>query len=416
MTITYPVERRGRAAGPSCRSRYIARAHRAKHLIAFVALTIASIAIATTSAGAASVVARPAVLSVQATHRSLPGTGGATQFVVRTTGANECRMAFAGGATVTVTFSRAWKRCSAGIFRASVTLGANSGQSAQVVTFRLLLRQGSKTFSSSLGTVRVKSLTATPAPAPAPSSISPEFGQSATWSGYVIPSSSALITDASGQWTVPTLNCTVTPNSGVATWVGIGGWTPTGGTSSGNLLQTGVVSNCVNGVQQNYGWWELWPDNAETEFTSFPVTAGDTIAAFTYQITTGCTTSCGQWETKVEDLTTGLQGIAVTQEGWGVTQISSSSFSYQGRTALSYSGGYTGEWIVEDYWSNYQQSTSAVPFASYGSVTFTNLILGGLSPWYLTANEGVEMVQNGAVVSTPTSPSNGNFSVSYTGP
>lgn len=178
-----------------------------------------------------------------------------------------------------------------------------------------------------------------------------------------------------------------------------------------------MESDCVNGVQQNFGWWEIWPENAETEFTSFPVTAGDTIVASNYQITTGCTSICGQWEAKLEDLTTNLQGIAVTDEAWGVTQISSNTFTSQGTAAaFGYSGGYTGEWIVEDYLKNYQQSNSAVPFANYGSVTFTNLALGGLSPWYLNATEGVEMLQNGAVLSTPTSPSNDSFSVNYTGP
>ena len=90
----------------------------------------------------------------------------------------------------------------------------------------------------------------------------------ANWSGYVVPSSSALVTDVSGDWTVPMLNCADTPNGDESTWVGIGGqeWA-TGGTS-GALLQTGINSDCVDGAQQNTAWWEEVPatPNDETDF------------------------------------------------------------------------------------------------------------------------------------------------------
>jgi len=239
----------------------------------------------------------------------------------------------------------------------------------------------------------------------------PPFAQSPNWSGYVVPSASSLITEASGEWIVPTLDCAATPNSGVSTWVGIGGWSwPTGGTS-GALLQTGVTDNCVNGVQQDSAWWEEVPSspNQSSAFTSFPVSSGDVIEASVYQ------TSSGAWETSVDDLTTGLTGIMVTGEGWGVsTGGSGGSFTEQGSTAdLSYLGGYTAEWIVEDY----QQGGiggAYVPFANYGTVTFTNLTTS-LSPWSLTPGEGVEIVQNGTVLSEPSFPSNSGFSVSYTG-
>lgn len=243
--------------------------------------------------------------------------------------------------------------------------------------------------------------------APSPSS----FVQSLNWSGYVVPSSSALITDASGQWTVPTLDCANTPNAGEFTWVGTGG----AGSSSGDLLQTGVGDDCVDGVQQDFGWWEEVPNspNSEVTFARFPVSPGDSIEAFVFQITSDCSTNCGQWETELEDLHTGLAGFMVTGEGWGVASIGSGTFPYQGTTTdLAYSGGYTAEWIVEDY----EFDGSWAPFANYGTVNFSDLQLGGLSPWYLTASEGLEIVQDGVVLSTPSAPGNDSFSVSYTTP
>ncbi len=231
------------------------------------------------------------------------------------------------------------------------------------------------------------------------------FSQSPNWSGYVVQGASTLITDVSGQWTVPTLNCVDTPNAAESSWVGIGGW----GTGTGDLLQTGIQDECVNGVQQEVGWWfevsSAGQVIGDSTFTNFPVSPGNTIAAYVYQ-------SAGQWVTRVDDLTTGLSGWMVTGESWGVGADSSGTFTPQGSTAtLSYVGGYSGEWIVED-----PGGTPPVAFANYGTVTFTNLGLAGLSPWYLTASEGEEMVQNGVVLSTPSAPGSDSFSVSYTGP
>lgn len=236
----------------------------------------------------------------------------------------------------------------------------------------------------------------------------PTITQTSNWSGYVIPSSTALVTAVSGAWTVPTLDCSVTPNGGAAIWVGIGGWNwPTGG-NSGALLQTGVTSDCVGGVQQNRGWVEEYPSNPNraVNFLGFPVSPGDSIQASVFQ------GGGGAWETRVDNLTTGLSGVMVTGSGWGVmADAGDGTFLKQGSTAgLSYSGGYTAEWIVEAY----TQDDAVVPLADYGTVTFTDLRTS-LSPWYLTANEGVAMTQNGVVVSTPSPPSNNGFSISYTG-
>ncbi|MHB1846808.1 MAG: G1 family glutamic endopeptidase [Deltaproteobacteria bacterium] len=258
---------------------------------------------------------------------------------------------------------------------------------------------------------------AAPAPPPAPTPTptytpppAPSIATSPNWSGYIVPSTSSLITDASGEWTVPTLDCSTTPNAGATTWVGIGGVSlPTGG-SSGALLQTGVNTNCVNGIQEDEGWWEEFPTSPNHQFTytGFSVSPGDIVSASVYQSGTG------SWVTRVDDLTTGSSGWMITGEGWGVTIDSGNGvFTDQGSAVdISYSGGYTAEWIEEDYGQGI--SGALMPFVDYGTVSFSGLTTS-LSSWSLTPGEAIEIAQNGVVLSTPSAPSNDGFSVSYTG-
>jgi len=203
------------------------------------------------------------------------------------------------------------------------------------------------------------------------------------------------------------------PNAGAAEWVGTGGvpW-PTGGTS-GALLQTGINTDCVNGVQEDHAWFEELPStpNTSRSFLGFPVSPGDSIKATVFQATSGA------WETKVDDLTIGLSAVMVTGEGWGVaTDSGDGTFRGQGSTAgLSYSGGYTAEWIVEDYGQGASPETATlVPLADYGTVTFTDLT-SSPGPWTLSPADSVAIFQGGSLTSQPSAFSNDGFSVSYTG-
>jgi hypothetical protein len=173
------------------------------------------------------------------------------------------------------------------------------------------------------------------------------------------------------------------------------------------LLQTGTQDQCINGVQRDVAWFEEYPSNPneEAQFRNLPVASGDVIIATVFQ------GASGVWETKVDDLTRGLFGIMVTGLGWGVGPDTGTTFTQQGSTlGLSYGGGYTAEWIVEDY----DELGAPVPFANYGTLAFSNLQTG-LSSWSLTPAEAVAITQNGSTISTPSRPSNGGFSVSYTG-
>jgi len=125
--------------------------------------------------------------------------------------------------------------------------------------------------------------------------------------------------------------------------------------------------------------------------------------------------SNGSWETALSDLTTGLSGYMITGEGWGVSETGASSFSEQGSTAaLSYSGGYTAEWIVEDPGVINEAPGNVQPFANFGSVTFSDM-RASFSSWSLTPTEEWRIVQNGVTLAAPTNTTSDGFTVTYTG-
>ncbi len=232
----------------------------------------------------------------------------------------------------------------------------------------------------------------------------PAENQSEIWSGYVVPSSSALVTDAQGDWTVPTLNCADTPEGQVSIWIGIGG---TGG-NSGSLLQTGINISCVDGFQDDVAWWEVVPatPNYEETFKDFPVAPGDEVEASVFESTTGA------WETEVSDVNTGLSAHMITGESWGVGPTSTGDFTVQGSAAgISYDGGYTAEWIVEDPTNS--STLEYAPFANFGSVTFSDLE-SSFNSWSLTPDEAWAIVQNGETLATPAATTTDGFTVEYT--
>ena len=74
---------------------------------------------------------------------------------------------------------------------------------------------------------------------------------STNWSGYAVTGSS--FTQAKGSWIVPSVNCTTTPNTYAAFWVGIDGWT------SSTVEQTGTDSDCNGTTPSYYSWYEFYP-------------------------------------------------------------------------------------------------------------------------------------------------------------
>ncbi|MFI5036228.1 MAG: G1 family glutamic endopeptidase [Acidimicrobiales bacterium] len=320
----------------------------------------------------------------------------------------------ASGATVTLTFSS--QNATACTLSSAPSLWSNGSVSVPCVgTYPVnvvassIVQRWTLTFTAN--NAAGQSATATQSltqGAPPP----PADNPSANWSGYVVPSSSALITDAQGNFTVPTLNCVDTPNANMSVWVGLGGQQWATGGSSGSLLQTGVEADCVGGVQESYGWWELVPatPNYAQSFTGFPVSPGDSMQASVFQ------GSSGAWETLLSDVNTGLSALMVTGESWGVgpTSTGTITFTPQGSaTAISYDGAYTAEWIVEVPTGASSQGTETL--ADFVSVTFTSL-RASFSSWSLTPDETWAIVQNGMTLATPTDTVTDGFTVVYTGP
>jgi hypothetical protein len=79
-------------------------------------------------------------------------------------------------------------------------------------------------------------------------------------------------TNSKASWTVPTVNCSTTPNTYAAFWVGIDGWT------SSTVEQTGTDSDCDGKTPSYYAWYEFYPNPSEL-ISSVPVSPGNHISA-----------------------------------------------------------------------------------------------------------------------------------------
>lgn len=233
--------------------------------------------------------------------------------------------------------------------------------------------------------------------------------QSANWSGYVLPSPGSPLRAVTGSWIEPAFSCTAADGAGVSSWIGIGGGTRSSGSDLGPLLQTGVDATCLHGKQIDTAWWELvragHGDGAD--FGQFPVAPGDRMRASVTRVGSA-------WETRLENLTTGRLAVMITGQGFGVSTAPGKRPAWQGSTAgLAYSGGYSADWIVEDS-GKAGAAGSSVPLANFGTVIFSNLETS-LRSSSIDRGDQVEMVKGGTVVSTPSGPWGGGFSVAYTG-
>ena len=113
--------------------------------------------------------------------------------------------------------------------------------------------------------------------------------ESYNWSGYAVTGSS--FTKVLGSWTVPTVNCTTTPNAYAAFWVGLDGY------SSSTVEQTGTDSDCDGERAQYYAWYEFYPANSFV-ITSLLISPGNTISA-------SITYSGSEFTTTITNVTTG---------------------------------------------------------------------------------------------------------------
>ncbi|KAI0033822.1 peptidase A4 family-domain-containing protein [Vararia minispora EC-137] len=163
---------------------------------------------------------------------------------------------------------------------------------------------------------------------------------SSNWAGAVISESKATWTAVTGTFVVPTPSAPSGESTAYASaWVGIDG-----DTCGNAILQTGVDFNVQNGVVSYDAWYEWYPDYAHS-FSGITFSAGDIVT-----VTVKASSKTGGTAT-VENVT---KGKTVT-------------YTFSGQPSLC---EYDVEWIVEDF----ESGGSLVPFADFGTVTFTNAV------------------------------------------
>ncbi|KAI1425614.1 peptidase A4 family-domain-containing protein [Xylaria sp. FL1777] len=205
--------------------------------------------------------------------------------------------------------------------------------------------------------------------------------ESSNWSGAAIVTSG--VTEVSGTFTVPKPSA---PSGGSsnseycgAAWVGIDGY------SNSALIQTGVLW-CVQGSSYEYEAWYEYLPAALIYYSGYSVTSGSSVTVtVTKTSTSGGTTT----------ITSGGKSASHTFSG--------QSTKLQGASA---------EWIVEDFLSG----NSLVPFANFGTVTFTGataIINGATVSASSDSPVTIDLVSSSGSVLTGTSISGSTVTVSY---
>jgi hypothetical protein len=155
---------------------------------------------------------------------------------------------------------------------------------------------------------------------------------STNWSGYAVTGTS--FTSAKGSWVVPKADCSKTPNTYGAFWVGIDGWT------SDTVEQTGTDSDCDGSSPSYYAWYEFYP-NPSFLISSITVSPGNKMSA--------SVTYSGSEFT-----------ITITNETTGKSYSKSSKVSGAKRSSA--------EWIAEAPCCT--NSGGILPLSDFGTVEF----------------------------------------------
>ncbi|TVY44283.1 Aspergillopepsin [Lachnellula subtilissima] len=160
--------------------------------------------------------------------------------------------------------------------------------------------------------------------------------ESSNWAGAAITGSG--ITEVSGTFTVPKPTVPSGGSSSTeycgAAWVGIDGY------SNSDLIQTGVLWCIEDGSYEYEAWYEYLPASL-VAYSGISVTAGSVVT--------------------VTATKTGTNSGVTTLKSGGSTV----SHTFTGESSPI--PGASAEWIVEDFLSG----GSEVPFADFGTVTFT---------------------------------------------
>ncbi len=166
-------------------------------------------------------------------------------------------------------------------------------------------------------------------------------------------------------------------------WVGLDG-----DTCQTSILQTGVDFTISGGVVSYDAWYEWFPDYAYN-FADFLISAGDEIRM------TANASSTTSGSVTLENLTT-LQQV-------------SHAFSAQSAALCETNA----EWIVEDY----EENGALVPFANFGSVTFSDCSVGTTAGKAadVSGSEILDIKQNSKVLTDCSTSGTSTVTCQYTG-
>lgn len=166
-------------------------------------------------------------------------------------------------------------------------------------------------------------------------------GTSQNWSGYAVvtnlshPATNS-VTAVYGSWVVPTLS-SAPHNTWCSLWVGIDGY------SSSTVEQLGTEHDWYNGHQQNYVWFEMYP-NYSYEITGFPARPGDLMSAsVVYQ-------GNNVFVLSIANITAGVHTTVPTS--YTTSRVAKRS---------------SAEWVMEAPYSG-----SILPLSHFGTASFSN--------------------------------------------
>ena len=158
--------------------------------------------------------------------------------------------------------------------------------------------------------------------------------QSINWSGYAdTESATKTVSQVSGDWTIPSIKCLPAPyenqDAFIADWVGIDGYTDQ------TVEQLGTATQCFEGVEYYYVWYEMYPAGTVEEGTTACINSnvdcprpGDRISASVSVAAAG--SGENNYKLTLTDHTRPAESFSVAQQCAAATCLDSSA-----------------EWIVE---------------------------------------------------------------------
>jgi hypothetical protein len=209
---------------------------------------------------------------------------------------------------------------------------------------------------------------------------------STNWSGYVATgnTSTAGFRYVQATFTVPSVNCSVAPDSVTGAWVGLDGVGYNFGTDT-SVEQDGITAECDSGTPSYYAWWESYP-NAPVE-ANFNISPGDAIEASVFWNANAPASQ--RYNYVLTDVTTGAS-LNTLQPCGGSCHLSSAEVITEAPTDSS-----TGQ---------------TVPLADYGIVNYENIAVtdkSGQRAGFPSANwKDTEVIQESSanqILSTPSS-------------